>query len=334
MQRALEAVEQLFAGHQRFVLTTHINPDGDGLGSEVALAEWLVSNGKQVAILNHSPTPATYLFLDPQARIVRYGEHHRDVVLNAEVIVVLDTNHPGRLQSMESAVLQSNATKVCIDHHPDPAPFAAHYLIDEDATATGEIVYKTLLHLNGPTLPPLTAQALYCAIMTDTGSFRYSHVDPEIHRITAHLIECGADPGEIYRRVYEQWTPGRIQLLAETLASLRVEHDGRMAHVTVSQDMLRRSNTLESDTDNFTVYPMSVSGVRAGILFLELPGGVKMSLRSRGDIPINALAREFGGNGHLNAAGARAENVGMDVYKQNVIRAAEKYLFTEQERKQ
>lgn len=327
MQQVLKEVAQLLKRYNRFVLTTHVNPDGDGLGSEIALAEWLVHAGKEASVLNPSATPDFYLFLDPNKRI-RQFDHHKDasLVADADVILVLDTNHPNRLRSMEQHVLDSKATKVCIDHHLDPHPFAQHYILDDDATSTGEITYRLMKELDAKPFSPLIAQALYCAIMTDTGSFRYPRVVAETHRIVAELIECGADPVAIYHNVYEQWSAGRIQLLGDALASLKTEYEGKLAHITVTQENLKRTGTTEVDTDNFTVYPMNVTGVVAGILFLELNDGVKMSFRSKGDIPINELAKEFGGNGHKNAAGARLYNCALREIRPKVIQAAAKYV--------
>lgn len=327
MISSLDAVIPLFHQRSSFVLTTHVNPDGDGLGSELALAGCLIAQGKTVHILNHSSTPEIYLFLDPHKRIVQFqADAHGAVIAGAEVIVVLDTNHPDRLRSLQQHILDSKAVKICIDHHLDPAPFADHYVLDDDATSTGEIIYRLLAQLAGKQLSPGVATSLYCAIMTDTGSFRYPRVDPEIHRIVAHLIECGADPVNIFHEVYEQWSPGRIKLLGETLASLHTAYDGRLAHVTVTQEMLARTGTTEEDADNFTVYPMSIRGVVAGILFLELKSGLKISFRSKGDIPINELAKEFGGNGHKNAAGARIHDGALTDIRERVISSAAKYI--------
>jgi phosphoesterase RecJ-like protein len=324
---AIDVVAPLFLAHRRFVLTTHANPDGDGLGSQIALASWLRDTGRDARIINHSPTPAVYRFLDPDGIITLY-DPRRDAasLAAAEVIVVMDTNHPDRLRSMRQEVVASRAVKICIDHHLEPDPFARYYLIDEDATSTGEIVYHLLMRLHGPTLTPVIASGLYCAIMTDTGSFRYPRVDREIHEIVARLIDCGADPVTVYADVYERWSGGRIHLLGETLANLRTEYSGRLAYVSITRDMLRRTGTTEEDTDNFTTYPMSVDGVLVGILFLELDGGLKISFRSKGDIPINELARQFGGNGHKNAAGARIDDGGLDAVRARVITAAKQYL--------
>jgi phosphoesterase RecJ-like protein len=268
-----------------------------------------------------------YLFLDPSRQIEQFDPAlHGPVIRDADVIVVLDTNHPDRLRSMQDAVTASRAVKVCIDHHLDPAPFAEYYILDDDATSTGELVYRLLIRLGGPELSPAIAGALYCAIMTDTGSFRYPRVDAETHTIVAHLLKCGADPVTIYHEVYEQWTPGRFQLLGAMLEGLRTVCEGQLVYVTITREMLLRTGTREEDTDNFTVYPMSVRGARAAILFLELSDGAKISFRSRGDIPINLLAKEFGGNGHKNAAGARLHNVSLQDLITRVVAAAEKYL--------
>jgi phosphoesterase RecJ-like protein len=326
MMPDIESVASLLRHHRTFVLTTHISPDGDGLGSEVALAEWLVDQGKSVSVLNHSATPDVYLFLDEHKRIRRFATADLQALNDADIILVLDANHPERLASMTDHVLRSKAIKICIDHHLDAAPFADHYVIDDDATSTGEIIHRLLLRLGPDAISPLIARALYCAIMTDTGSFRYPRVDPEIHRIVAHLIECGADPVEIYHNVYDQWSPGRIKLLGETLAGLKTEIGGLLAHAAVTQDIMQRTGTTEADTDNFTTYPMSVAGVVAGILFVELKEAIKISFRSIGEIPINELAKEFGGNGHRNAAGARVFNRTLDDVRRNVLNAAAKYI--------
>ncbi len=327
MDRAIDAVVPIIQNARRIVLTTHVNPDGDGLGSEIALAEWLRERGKDVAIINHSPTPAVYLWLDPLRQIRTFAvERDSATIAAADLILIVDTNHPDRLRSMQESVLSSKAIKVCLDHHLDPSPFVDHAVIDDDATSTGEIIYQLMMRLNGPDLSLPVARALYCAIMTDTGSFRYPRVDPETFRICAHLIERGADPVEIYANVYERWTHGRIHLLGEMLSGLRTDYDGRLAHVTITRDMLNRTGTTEEDTDNFTTYPMSVDGVDVGILFLELQRGLKISFRSKGDIPINELAKEFGGNGHKNAAGARVYDGTLESVREAVLSASEKYL--------
>lgn len=314
--------------HQRFVLTTHVNPDGDAIGSELALAAWLTARGKQVAVINVNPTPAVYRFLDPQSTI-RAFDPQRDapVLRDADVIAVIDTNHPDRTIGMEPFISGSPAVKICIDHHLDAGDFAQEYFLDTDATSTGELLYRLLECDDDRNITPAIATALYCAIMTDTGSFRYPRVDAEVHRIVARLIERGADPVEIYRQVYDRWSTGRVRLLGKALASLRLNGSDAIASIAITREMLEQTGTTEEDTDNFTTYPMSIDGVTIGMLFVEIPEGLKISFRSRDDIPINLLAKEYGGNGHKNAAGARIRGESVATMRESVMHAAEKYLL-------
>ena len=162
--------------------------------------------------------------------------------------------------------------------------------------------------------------------MTDTGSFRFPRTDPEIHRIAAHLIECGADPTDIFVNVYESASLGRMRLLGEALDSMKTACEGKLAYIVCTQKMFGNTNTSEVETDNFTTFAMSLQGVHVGILFNELQNGVKISFRSKGMIPVNELAKEFGGNGHLNAAGTRLFDVKLEEIVPAVLEKAGKYL--------
>ncbi len=323
----LRKVASLIRGRDRFVLTTHVNPDGDGLGSELAVARALRQLGKKGTIINHSATPDNYRWMDPENLIVRFApERDRETLLQAEAIVILDTNQPDRLRSLEPFVRQSIAPKIVIDHHLEPHPFGEHCIIDEEATSTGELVFRLFQELGEVRLDRDIAEALYTAIMTDTGSFRYPRTDAETHQIVSTLLACGVDPTAVFVSVYENWTPGRMRLLGEVLDSMKTLYDGRLAYVICTQKMFKDTGTTEVETDNFTTYPMSIRGVEVGLLINELPNGVKISFRSKGSIPINELAKEFGGNGHLNAAGARLFDVRLDDVIKAVVEKAGKYL--------
>ncbi len=314
--------------HQRFVLTTHVNPDGDAIGSEIALGLWLQAQGKTVHIINHSVTPFVYRFLDPDETI-RVFDPGVDAATfdGADAIVLLDTNHVSRVMSIEPFFRKSPAMKICIDHHLEPEPFADFSVINPDATSTGEILYHFFQAASAGAVAPRIAQALYVAILTDTGSFRYPRVGAETHRMIARLIESGADPVELYNQVYNRWSPGRLRLLGEMLSRLETAYGGRLVYVTVTREMLKQTGTQEEDADNFTSYLMSMDGAVAGILFLELNKGFKISFRSHGDVPINELAQEFGGNGHKNAAGARWSDAVLSEVRDAVVAAAEKFLY-------
>ena len=327
MRKEFDACRELFEHKQRFVLSTHVNPDPDAIGSELALATFLRSRGKDVTILNHNATPSNCVFLDPERTIVQFvPDRHANLIANAEVIVVLDANQLERLQSLHPFVMQSKATKLCIDHHLDRQPFADLYLIDEEAAATGEILFNLFLHCDPRSVSKEIATALYAAIMTDTGSFRYPKTDAALHRVVARLIERGADPVRIYHETYEQGTAKRLKLLGNVLSTLQLAHGGRVASVFVTRQMFDNTGTTEEDTESFVTYTLTIAGVQVGLMFTELADGVKISFRSRGDVAVNKLAQEFGGNGHKNAAGARTNASRLETIINQVVERSRAYL--------
>lgn len=301
-----EQCKKIFAEKKNFVLTTHINPDGDGLGSETALALYLTGEGKSVSVINQSETPAYYTFMKSLFPIATFSrEKHRDIIKKSDAFIALDTNTPARFSALKDSVFESPALKICIDHHPDPEAFADLYIIDEQATATGEIIFKLLKYLNGNSITTPIAEALYAAIMTDTGSFRFPKTGPETHIIAAELLERGADPSKLYQKIFEEGSANKLKLLGRALDSLSMYHHSAVAAITLQRKDFTETFTSEEDTDNMVNYTLTIGGVKIGLMFIELAEGVKVSFRSKGTIPVNALAKEFGGNGHMNAAGAR-----------------------------
>lgn len=323
-----ETFKVIVDSNQTFVLTTHINPDGDGLGTECALAYFLQQLGKDVTIFNHSATPSNYQFLNQIFPLQQFNPfQHTELVEKADVIIVIDTNSPERLGSLKSAVLQNTGVKICIDHHLDPEEFADLYILDEPSSATGEIVYRLLNYLNDR--QPIDAKiacSLYTAIMTDTGSFRYPKTDPEVHKIVAHLIQAGADPVAIHEAVYEQCTVERLRLLGKALTNIQLAHEGKVAYLVLTKELFAETGAQEADTDFFVPYTLSISGVQVGLMFSELDDCVKINFRSKGDIWINELAKHFGGNGHKNAAGARVANAQLSELVTQVLELVGVYL--------
>ncbi len=297
------------------------------MGSEIALASYLSSKGKTISVINQSSTPSYYTFLNSLFPVETFSaEKHKELIVNAEVIVALDTNSPSRFPALKEFVLQSRAYKICIDHHLDREAFANLYIIDESATATGEIIYNLLKYLGDRELTQPIAQALYAAIMTDTGSFRFPKTDAETHRIAAELLHSGADPTAIYAKIFEEGPVNKVKLLGRALNSLTVVHGGAVAYMVLRRKDFSDTQTTEEDTDSMINHALSIGGVKAGIMFVELEHGVKVSFRSKGDIPINELAKEFGGNGHKNAAGARIPNGTIDNIVTKVIEQSKLYV--------
>ncbi|MGD1044740.1 MAG: bifunctional oligoribonuclease/PAP phosphatase NrnA [Bacteroidota bacterium] len=322
-----ETFRTIVESYARFVLTTHVNPDGDGLGTEIALALYLQKQGKQATILNYSATPDNYSFLAQFHPILQFDpSQDAEIIENAEVIIVLDTNQLDRLVTMKSALVSSQAVKICIDHHLEPGEFADLYILDESSTATGEIIYRLLNYLTGRSIDRETAIALYTAIMTDTGSFRYPKTDPETHKIIAQLIQAGADPVAIYEHVYECGSINRVRLLGLALANMQITHNGKLAYIVLTREMFDTTNTTEVDAEAFVPYTLTIDGVQIGLMFSEMNGIVKVSFRSKGDIWINELAKEFGGNGHKNAAGARIPHGKLEELVPQVLENASAYI--------
>ncbi len=327
MQKEFAEFREILDRSTKVVLTTHVNPDPDAIGSELALAHFLMSRGKIVAVLNHSKTPAYCSFLDPQGSILQFDPlQHANMVLNADAVIVLDANQAERLHSVKPYVLNSTAVKICIDHHLDKAPFADLYIVDEDSAATAEILYNLMTFLEADSITPEIATPLYVAIMTDTGSFRFPKTDAPLHRLVASLIDKGADPVSTYQNIYEQSSANRLQLLGQILSTLKMAHGGKVASLVVTRDMFALTGTTEEDTENLINYTLTIAGVEIGLMFSELAEGVKVSFRSRGDIAVNKLAQEFGGNGHKNAAGARIAQGDLESTIARVVERSAGYL--------
>lgn len=310
-----------------FILTTHVNPDADALGSELALYEILKQKGKKTFIINYSETPYNLGFMDPLGVIETYNPVKHDPVFEtADVIAALDFNNPKRVIGMERVFTKSKSLKICIDHHENPSPFAAYYFNDTGYAATGHILYDFIKTTKIIELGFAVAQPLYAAIMTDTGSFRFDRTTPEIHLIIAELLKTGVSPFEVYDKIYDESRYSKIRLLGECLSTIRMNKSEEIAYMVITQKSLEISGAEESEVDGFVNYCLSVKGVKIGMLFFELKDGLKVSFRSKGNIPVNKLASEFGGGGHMNASGLRVFNASLNEFMPRVLDAAEKYL--------
>ncbi|GAB4433958.1 MAG: DHHA1 domain-containing protein [Anaerolineae bacterium] len=301
-----QAIIPIIHGSTRFVLTTHTNPDCDALGSELALAEHLQAAGKQVTILNSDATPPAYRFLDPKRRLRRYSpKRHNGIINNAEVIIVLDASGGwSRTGEVGNALKTAPATKLCIDHHPDPTDFVDAAVVNTDAAATGELIFDLVETMTGQVSATM-AQALYAAIITDTGSFRFPKTSPQTHLIAARLIAAGADPLQIYRQIYEQNPLGVMQLKGQVMASIRTAANGQLAYYGLTRATLKAYGAKPSQLDGFASLGQQIGGVRATLFCMETGSNrVKISLRSDGSVAVNGIAQQYGGGGHPSAAGA------------------------------
>lgn len=320
---AAREVAAALAPGRHIVLTTHVNSDGDGVGSEVGLWHLLHARGVTATIANPTPIPDRFRFMLPDGadksdRAVKELER-------ADVIVVLDIADLGRVGDLGHRVAARAVPVACIDHHVSPGSLPpGPRLIDPTATATAELVYDLAVTMGWP-MTPECARALYVGVLTDTGGFRFSNTTPRALQVAAALLEAGVDPESIYEHVYANAPEGRIRLLAEVLETLVVEPGG-MAWVTVPPGALERHRAEADDLDGIVEFARSVAGTRLALLFRQLANGrVKVSLRSRGAVDVAVLAQRFGGGGHVKAAGASLEGALGDVQAM-VLTAARAYL--------
>lgn len=306
-------------------LSTHINADGDGCGSETALARLLAQRGIHARIVNPTPWPAMYGFLLGDDIEERSADGLR-ALEGIDALVVLDINDLRRLGQLAEGVRRLSVPVSVIDHHvPGDEPVGALVIADTAACATGELVYDVAVTL-GLEITPAIAQSLYAAILTDTGSFRFSNTSPRAHAIAAALLAAGVNPEEMYRRIYAQVSVGRLQLLREALGSLVAEPELGLSYVSVEAGALERFQVTNEELDGIVEHPRSIAGTRMALFFRDLGHGkVKVSFRSTGTVDVQQFASRYGGGGHAKASGAMITGA-LDDVRQQVVDAARDYL--------
>ncbi|UCF40883.1 MAG: bifunctional oligoribonuclease/PAP phosphatase NrnA [Gemmatimonadota bacterium] len=307
-RRAAKQVLKLLEPGMRVALMTHVNADGDGAGSEVALWHLLTQRDIRAAITNPTPFPERFAFLLGKAAGADKSSSGVKYLERADAIVVLDIADLDRLGHLARVVERVNVPVACIDHHVSngtlpPGP----RLVDAAACATGELIYD-LARAARWELTPHVARALYVAVLTDTGGFRFSNTSPRTLHVAAHLLERGLDAEQIYREVYASEPEGKIRLLGEVLETLVVEPQHQLAWMTVPPGAMERHAVDASDLDGIVEFARAVRGVQLAILFRELANGrIKASFRSVGHVDVARMAESFGGGGHRKAAGASLE---------------------------
>lgn len=322
------AVERLGAEltpGRRVAVMTHMNADGDGCGSEVAMVHLLRQMGLEAEIVNPTPWPATFDFLLRDGIVDRTAQGSK-AIKRADVILVLDISDVKRLGVLAESVRAHAAPKLVIDHHvPSDEPPGPIMLADTSACATGELIFDFARALSLE-LTPRIAEALYVAILTDTGSFRFSNTSPRCHAIAGALLAAGVDPEEMYRRVYASAPVGRVRLLAEALGTLEVDPVHGLSWLSLPAGALERHELKSDDLDGIVEHARSIAGTRMALFFRDLGHGkVKVSFRSTGDVDVNRFARQFAGGGHAKASGALIDGSLPEV-RDRVITAARQYL--------
>lgn len=285
---------------QTFLVASHESPDGDALGSTLALVLALREMGKEVVAYNRHGVPKEYAFLPGHELLTDEVPSGR----RFDVGFVLDA---GELKRAGLFARDCCDCLVNVDHHPHSEDFGDIYYVDIDASATGVMIHRILEALPHPVSEDV-AVCIYTAILSDTGSFRYSNANPEAFRVAGEMVALDVDPWSIASGLYESQDEERLRLLALALPTLKVAKSGAYASIAVTLDMYAASQTTAVHTDRFVNYPRSVSGVEVAIFFRQLDAQTfKVGFRSKGKVDVGRLSREMGGGGHHNAAGATVE---------------------------
>ena len=321
-------VDEVISAAKKIFLTTHENPDGDGLGSEVALYHHLVEIGKDVKIINCSPTPEIYDFLNLDSCIETFKQDsHLEWIKNADLAIVFDVGDFKRVREIKSLIKEYDIPVMNIDHHPHPDNHGFSYnIVDIKSAATGCMVRS---YLNEARKRPLTKQmceGIYTAVMTDTGCFKYSNTDTYCHSIAIECLEKGVDSNFIYQKIYENSSKTRISVLGEMISNIKYDLDGQFAWSIVTNDTMKKYQASKNDLDGFPDFIRSIQGVEVAFVIYEVNKDIcRINFRSKGKFTVNNIAKFFGGGGHAFASGAVVKE-SLDKAENHIVSNCKKML--------
>lgn len=322
------AISEKIEKSYNIIITSHISPDGDAIGSMLGLFYFIKKQfNKKAKMFINGGINHNLRFLEGIDEIQKYDDMMMEEIIGADLIFILDLNDLNRLKEAGDAVAMSNAYKILIDHHVEPKKFADLELIDTEATSTGELIWRLIDKLKGK-FDNRISNALYTAIMTDTGSFRFERTNSQTHNIVAQLIDNGADPVNCYDEIYNQKTVQALKLLGLSLTKIDLFADGRIAIMSIHKSDFDEADAIEDDTEGFVSNTLSIKGVEVGVMISERERGeLRISFRSRGKYSIREVAAKFGGGGHKFASGARTLNQDFDDVKQRIVFELEKLFI-------
>lgn len=330
LESKFKEVRDILESSNRIIITTHVVPDGDAIGSVIAVADYLSLKGKKPFIINHSETPDNLQFLDKKNLIrvfLKNEKENANLINEADLIIILDTNEFFRTKSMEPYIAKSPAKKICIDHHTglNPESYAAS-ISNTEYPSNCSILYDFIKDDSEKYLTQEIASALYVGIMTDTGSFRHPRTDADVFIMCADLIRKGADPVKLYEDVYATTTMENLKLSARFIESLEFYFDNTVVVGTVTQEDFNSLGLDIQHIEGFTSIIMNIIGIKLGVVLVELKDNIKVSFRSKGEILVNNLAKEFAGGGHKNAAGANVKDTTIPELKAKILERIKNYL--------
>jgi len=295
---------EIVQSHQRFLVTSHVRPDCDAMGSELAMADILEGLGKEVLVVNDFAVPPNYRFVDPGKRLKQLGVDVSADELNAyEVLVILDTSAWAQLGAMGDVIRAFPGRKLVIDHHVGNDDLGAEFFKDTKAEATGRLVIEAADQL-GVEITARIAQNVFIAVATDTGWFRFPSTTGQTLRLAGRLVDLGVPFDTLYQQLYENDTLARLKLIGRTMGRTKTELDGRLIHTYIERADFDALAAHPADSEDMINMTLSVGGTEVAVILVEQKtGGFKISFRSRCEFDCSRIARLFGGGGHKKAAG-------------------------------
>lgn len=310
----IKDIKSLLETPKKIVIVPHKNPDGDAIGSTLALCNFLKLKNHLATVIAPNDYPDFLKWVPGQEEVVIFEKdlhNAKHLIKEADIIFTLDFNHFSRTGMMEEVLASTKTTYVMIDHHQQPDDYAQFTYSDVNCSSTCEMVYNFIDMLDETDkITPEIASALYLGIMTDTGSFRFSSTTSKTHRVIANLIDKGAQNSKIHQATFDNSSYDRMQLLGVALNNMKVFSEYKTAYITISQEELDKHNFKKGDTEGFVNYSLGIKGIIFAAIFIENKADkiIKISLRSKGSFDVNQFARKhFEGGGHINAAGGKSD---------------------------
>ena len=305
----------------KIVIVAHVGPDGDAIGSSLALWHYLMTIDKEPLIIVPNPFPA-FLAWMPGAECILDYDHSKekadDLIASTELIFTLDFNTASRMGDMADAVLNAKADKILVDHHLHPDTYAKVKISYPEISSTSEIIFRLICRMGDFTMINLAcAECIYTGMMTDTGSFTYNSNNHEIYSIIAELVKIGIDKDDIYKKVFNTYSVDRIRLMGYCLFhKMKVYPEYRTALITLTLKELSQFNYINGDSEGFVNIPLSIAGIDFSVFMREDTDKIKISFRSQGTFPSNKVAADlFNGGGHLNASGGESSTTLIEAVK-------------------
>ena len=319
-------IEQIISENEKIFISTHINPDGDSLGSAFAMYHYLKKLGKDCRIINHSEVPLVYSFLNEKEIFNEISDENIAFIKNADLGIILDIGDFYRLGEVANIIESTTVETINIDHHPlTENDFFTHNFINLDASSVGEILYSYFSSLGSDIIDKEMMLGIYSAVLTDTGSFRFSNTNQLSHEIAVDAIKMGINISEVYQNIYENSSVSRIKLLGNVIQKLNFDCNGELLWFSLNNDMVKEVDGTNQDFDGFTDFFRGIQGVEIALMLYDLKGKVRLSFRSKGKYKVNDVAKKMGGGGHPFAAAALVDGEFSDV-KSTVLGLLSTYI--------